>query len=148
MKKIMVIDAQGGGIGKQLVGMIREKNLSVEILAVGTNSIATSSMLKAGATHAACGENSVIVGARTSDVILGPIGIVIADSMYGEITPAMASAIGQSTASKILIPINHCDNYVVGVDNLNMKELLGEAVNKLIDLLDESCYSSCGKKPE
>lgn len=131
MKKVLVIDAQGGGIGKQLISELKKADLNIEIIAVGTNSIATEQMLKAGADHAATGENPVLVNSRSADYILGPIGIVIADSMYGEITPKMACAIGQSTASKILIPINHCDNYIVGVPVNNVKSLIGEAVEKL-----------------
>ncbi len=136
MKKVMIVDAQGGGIGKQLIALIADKKLDIEILAVGANEAATAQMLKAGANHAATGENPVVVGARTADVIMGPIGITIADSMYGEITPKMAQAIGQSFACKILIPINHCENYVVGVANLNVRDLLKEAVEHLESILD------------
>ncbi|MCQ2493883.1 MAG: DUF3842 family protein [Lachnospiraceae bacterium] len=134
MKKVLVIDAQGGGIGKQLITEIVARNLSVEIVAVGSNSAATSVMLKAGAEHAATGENAVKVGCRTADFVMGPVGIAIADSMYGEITPDMACAVGQSIGQKIFIPVNHCSNYVVGVSNLNLKTLIKEAV----DFLEES----------
>jgi hypothetical protein len=88
-------------------------------------------MLKAGADCAATGENAVIVGCRKADVIVGPIGIVIADSLCGEITPAMALAIGQSAAKRILIPINHCDNVVVGVDNLNISDLIRNVIEQM-----------------
>ena len=91
---ILVIDAQGGGIGKQVVAAIKQNMPEMEITAVGTNSAATTAMLKAGADHAATGENAVIVGCRRADVIVGAVGIVIADSLYGEITPAMALAVG------------------------------------------------------
>lgn len=134
MKKVLVIDAQGGGIGKQLITEIVARNLDVEIVAVGSNSAATSVMLKAGAEHAATGENAVKVGCRTADFVMGPVGIAIADSMYGEITPDMACAVGQSIGQKIFIPVNHCSNYVVGVSNLNLKTLIKEAV----DFLEES----------
>lgn len=132
MTKILVIDAQGGGIGKQIINEISSRNLDVDILAVGTNSTATAAMLKAGAQHAATGENSVKVGCRTADFIMGPIGITIADSMYGEITPDMATAVGQSSGQRIFIPVNHCSNYVVGVSNLNLKLLIKEAVDYLV----------------
>lgn len=128
---ILIIDAQGGGIGKQLVSEIKLAMPSSRIVAVGSNTTATAQMLKAGADVGATGENPVIVGCRTADVILGPVGIVIADAMYGEITPAMAAAVGQSNAEKILIPINHCSNYIVGVGNQSMKFLIQEAVEKL-----------------
>ena len=114
--KILVVDAQGGGIGKQLVAAIKQQVIDAEVMAVGTNSTATTAMLKAGADHAAMGENAVIVAARKADIIVGPVGIVIADSLYGEITPEMAKAIAQSDAKRILIPFNQCDNIIVGVN--------------------------------
>lgn len=129
--KILIIDAQGGGIGRQLVTEIKGRMPNANITAVGTNSIATSAMLKAGADHAATGENAVIVGCRKADVIIGPIGIVIADALYGEITPAMALAVGQSTAKRILIPINHCDNIVVGISDLTIGKLIESVLEEL-----------------
>jgi len=131
--KILIIDAQGGGIGKQLVTAIKQNIPQVEITAVGTNNAATSAMLKAGAENAATGENAVIVGCRKADVIIGPIGIIIADSLLGEITPAMAVAIGQSSAKRILIPINQCDNIIVGVPELG----IGKLIQGVIDILKE-----------
>ena len=105
---ITVIDGQGGQLGAQLIKAVCLKFPDCDITAVGTNAVATSTMLKAGAKKAATGENPVVVACRKADVIIGPIGIVIADSLYGEITPAMSVAIGQSDASKILIPVNKC----------------------------------------
>lgn len=128
---ILVIDAQGGGIGKQVVAAIKQNMPEMEITAVGTNSAATTAMLKAGADHAATGENAVIVGCRRADVIVGPVGIVIADSLYGEITPAMALAVGQSNARRLLIPVNHCDNFIVGVSDLS----LGKLIEGVIDAI-------------
>ena len=112
---ILVIDAQGGGIGRQLVAELLRRMPSAEITAVGTNSLATSAMLKAGTVRAATGENAVVVNCRIADVIVGPIGIVMADALLGEITPAMAQAVAQSDARRILIPANRCDTLVVGV---------------------------------
>ena len=129
--KILVVDAQGGGFGKQLVSLIRQEIPEAEIMAVGTNSVASTAMLKAGAHHAATGENAVIVGARKADVIVGPIGIVIADSLYGEITPAMALSIAQSNAKRILIPSNHCDNIIAGVSDLSVGRLISAAVSEV-----------------
>ena len=129
--KILIIDAQGGGLGKQVVTAVKQSFPEVEVTAVGTNSAATSAMLKAGADHAATGENAVIVGCRRADVIVGPIGIVIADSMWGEITPAMAAAVGQSCARRILIPINHCDNIIVGVPDLSVGRLVAGVVEEI-----------------
>lgn len=130
---ILIIDGQGGGIGKQLVAEIKTNCPDAEITAVGTNSMATAAMLKAGADNIATGENAVLVGCRNADVIIGPIGIVIADSLFGEITPAMAVAVGQSKAKRILIPVNHCDNIVAGGTDLSMSRLL----QNVIDLLKE-----------
>ena len=128
---VLIVDAQGGGIGKQLVSAIKEKMPKVAITAVGTNVMATSAMLKAGADYAAAGENAVIVGSRKADVIVGTIGIVIADAMNGEITPKMALAVGQSTAKRILIPINHCDNIVVGVSEITVGRLIEDVLKEL-----------------
>ena len=127
---ILVIDAQGGGIGKQVVAAIKQNMPEMEITAVGTNSAATTAMLKAGADHAAT-ENAVIVGCRRADVIVGPVGIVIADSLYGEITPAMALAVGQSNARRLLIPVNHCDNFIVGVSDLALGKLIEGVISEI-----------------
>ena len=128
---ILVIDAQGGGIGKQVVAAIKQNMPEMEIIAVGTNSAATTAMLKARADHAATGENAVIVGCRRADVIVGPVGIVIADSLYGEITPAMALAVGQSNARRLLIPVNHCDNFIVGVSDLSLGKLIESVISEI-----------------
>lgn len=127
--KIMVIDGQGGKMGKSIVEQIRQAFPQEEILAIGTNSIATAAMLKAGADAGATGENPAIVGSRTADIIIGPMGIVIADSLLGEITPAMAAAIGQSNAKKLLIPVNRCQHFVVGCE----EKPLGEYVKLVVE---------------
>lgn len=132
---ILVIDAQGGGIGKQIVGALKKRYPEQHITAVGTNSLATSAMLKAGADAAATGENSVIVCSRRADVIIGPVGIVIADALLGEITAAMAVAVGQSPAKRILVPVNHCDNYIVGVTDLSMAKLIDGVVTEVGKLI-------------
>ncbi|MDE6815410.1 MAG: DUF3842 family protein [Lachnospiraceae bacterium] len=131
---ILIIDAQGGGIGKQLVTAVRENMPDAVITAVGTNAAATSAMLKAGAVRAATGENAVIVNSTKADVIIGPIGIVIADSMLGEITSDMANAVARSNAKRILIPVSHCDNIVAGVGDLNTGKLIQAAVCELLRL--------------
>lgn len=132
---ILIIDAQGGGFGKQLVTAIKGEFPEVEIAAVGTNSVATGAMLKAGADYAATGENAVIVGVRKANIITGPIGIVIADSLYGEITPAMALAVAQSNAKRILIPFNHCDNIIAGISDLSVGKLIQSAVEEIRKIL-------------
>lgn len=131
---ILVIDAQGGGIGRQVVTAIKNNFADAVITAVGTNSTATSAMLRAGADNVATGENAVIVGCRKADVIVGPIGIVIADSLFGEITPAMALAVGQSGAKRILIPINHCANIVVGISDLNIGKLIQGVIDQIREI--------------
>lgn len=128
---ILVIDAQGGGIGRQVITAVRKEYPEIRVTAVGTNSIATAAMLKAGANEAATGENAVVVCCRKADVIIGPVGIVIADALLGEITPAMSAAIGQSNAKKLLIPVNHCNNIVVGVADLSMQKLVDAVVQEL-----------------
>lgn len=129
--KVLVIDGQGGGLGRHLVSAVKERYPEVQVLAVGTNSAATNAMLRAGADQAATGENSVAVASARVDVIMGPIGIVIADSMLGEITPRMALAVGQSQAKRILIPVNFCDNIIVGVTETSMAKNVQNAVDAL-----------------
>ncbi len=131
---LLIIDAQGGGIGKQLVASIRKSLPDLDITAVGTNTTATSAMLKAGADRAATGENAVVVNCRHADVIIGPIGIVIADALLGEITPLMAKAVAQSPAKRLLIPVNHCDNIVVGVNDLNLGRLVQDVITELQEI--------------
>ena len=129
--KILIVDAQGGGIGKQVVSALKNRFPENEITAVGTNSAATTAMLRAGADHGATGENAVIVGCRQADVIIGPIGIVVADALYGEITPAMSLAVGQSRAKRILIPVNHCNNVIVGVTDSSIGRLIEGVLEEL-----------------
>ena len=128
---VLVIDGQGGGLGRQLVAAISAACPEARLTAVGTNSLATSAMLKAGAARAATGENAVGVNARRADIIVGPIGIVIADALLGEITPAMATAVCQSSATRVLIPVNHCENYIVGVPDQPIGSLVAAAVQKV-----------------
>ena len=134
---VLIIDGQGGGICKLLVAAVKAACPDVSITAVGTNTAATAAMLKAGAHNAATGENAVIVGCRKADVIAGPIGIVIADALFGEITPRMALAIGQSNAQRILVPVNHCDNIVVGAPELPLSALTQEAARRIAELQAE-----------
>ncbi|MBQ8548675.1 MAG: DUF3842 family protein [Lachnospiraceae bacterium] len=131
---ILIIDGQGGQLGAQLVKGVVSRYGDVQVTAVGTNATATATMLKAGAKHAATGENPVIVACRKADVIIGPIGIVIADSMYGEITPKMAVAVGQADATRILIPMNRCENVIVGVEDVTVTAMV-EGVLKRLDKL-------------
>lgn len=128
---ILVMDAQGGGIGKQVVTAVRTRFPDVTITAVGTNAAATTAMLRAGADEGATGENAAVVCCRRADVIIGPVGIVIADAMLGEVTPRMAVAVGQSAAKRILIPVNHCTNFIAGVADLSVGRLVDSVVTEL-----------------
>ena len=133
--EILVIDGQGGGLGRQLVAAVKKAVPQAVVTAIGTNSAATSAMLKAGADRAATGENAVVVGCRRADVILGPIGIVLADGLLGEVTPDMARAVGQSAAFRILIPSDRCETWVAGVSPVGMSALVEDALQKLGALL-------------
>ena len=135
---ILVMDAQGGGIGKQVVAAVRKRFPAVTITAVGTNTAATSAMLRAGADEGATGENAVVVCCRRADVIIGPVGIVIAGALLGEVTPRMAVAVGQSAAKRILIPVNHCANYIVGVAEIGMQRLMDAMLTELEKTVDEA----------
>ncbi|MBR1899947.1 MAG: DUF3842 family protein [Lachnospiraceae bacterium] len=124
---ILVIDGQGGGLGKQLVSALKGLD-NVCITAVGTNSAATAAMRKAGADQTATGENSVLVTSRDADIILGAVGIVMADAFLGEITPAMALAVGRSRAEKILIPMNRCGIIIAGCTGRTTAQCVEDAV--------------------
>jgi len=133
---IAVIDGQGGGIGKEIIERIKSRlGERIEILALGTNSIATSSMLKAGASYGATGENPVVYNSTRVDLIVGPIAIILANGLRGEISPKMAEAIASSPARKILIPSNRCNVEVVAsnYDSLSVQvETLVDRVEKLL----------------
>ena len=118
--KIVVIDGQGGRLGKLLVEAVKERLPQAEVLAVGTNGIATATMQKAGADYVATGENPVVRGVMDADVVLGPLGIVVAHSILGEVTPRMAEAVGGCRGKKILIPMNSCGVSVVGTQEMGL----------------------------
>ena len=128
--KVLVVDGQGGRLGQKLVETIRSEFPETDLMAVGTNSMATERMLKAGAKTAATGENALIVACRSADVIIGPIGIAMADSLMGEISPAMAHAVSACEAERILIPMNMCGSYVAGVSASSTAIVL-DAMNHL-----------------
>lgn len=133
---VLIVDGHGGKLGTELIKAIKERFLDIEIIAIGTNAIATSAMLKAKPDIVATGENPVIVACKDVDVIIGPVGIVIADALYGELTPKMAMAIGNAKAKRILIPINKCDNLIAGINDVNTKALIEDALDKLASLID------------
>jgi ribosomal protein L10 len=135
MKKIVVIDGQGGRIGSLLVGRLKAEAAGHAVYAVGTNSIAASAMMKAGADVGATGENPVIVNCRDADIIVGPIGVAVADSLAGEVTPAMAAAVGQSRAQKVLLPVNRCNIHIAGARDMPVADLIDAAVKHILTLL-------------
>lgn len=122
--KIVVIDGQGGKMGRTVIEQLKSSYPDLEIYAIGTNSIATSAMLKAGANYGATGENPAIVNSQDADIIIGPVGIVMANSLLGEITPAIAAAIASCRAYKILIPVNRCNHLIVGCRNCSLTEYI------------------------
>ena len=132
---IVIVDGQGGQLGAQLVKEIIMRFPNENLIAIGTNAVATAAMLKAGAKQAATGKNPVLVASRKADVIIGPVGIVIADALLGEVTPEMAAAVGRADAVRILIPMNKCDNMIAGVTNLNTASLIADAMEKLQGLI-------------
>ena len=133
--KIVIIDGQGGKMGKSVIEQLKKRFPDLETYAIGTNSIATSAMLKAGATYGATGENPVIVNSHDANIIIGPIGIVMANSLLGEITPAMAEAVSSSPAFKILIPVNRCCHFIVGCGEQSLTAYISEVVDKVDELL-------------
>ena len=128
---VLVVDGQGGRLGSQLVKEIVQRFPEHDLLAVGTNSMATERMLKAGAARAATGENAVAVACRRADVIVGPVGMVIADALLGEVTPVMAEAVGRSGAVRILLPSDKCDTLIAGIGGQGMSALIADAMDKL-----------------
>ena len=140
MKKVVVIDGQGGKLGRLLIERLKatvaaDASRSFEIVAIGTNSIATSTMLKAGADYGATGENPVLVNCRDADVVIGPIGVIATDALHGEVTAAMAVAVGASSAHKILLPTSSCRISVIGVSPVPTSELINLAVHRIFELI-------------
>ena len=133
--KVIVIDAQGGGMGKQLIEQLKRALPQQKLIAAGTNALATAAMLRAGADQGATGENAIRVCAAQADLILGPMGIVLCDAMLGEITAEMALAIGRSPAHKILVPVSRCQVTVAGVPAMTMAEAIDAAVQEAAALI-------------
>lgn len=131
--KIAVIDGQGGGLGKRIIEVLRDKlNDEYEIIALGTNSTATSNMIKAGAKTGATGENAIKVTSNNVDFIVGPIAIILANSMMGEITPLMAEAIASSPAKRVLLPLNRCNTQIVGTSASKLSDLINKIVDEIL----------------
>ncbi len=135
--RIVIMDAQGGGLGKLLVGGLKQALPEQEIVCVGTNAMATAAMLRAGADRGATGENAVKICARDADIIAGPLGMVLADAMLGEVTEEMAKAVGQSSAARVLVPVGRCNTVVAGVPRLTLQEAADAAVAQIVRLAGE-----------
>lgn len=129
--RIMIMDGQGGGVGRALVEELRARRPEDELIAVGTNAMATANMMKGGTALGATGENAVIYNSSRADAIVGPIGIVMANAMLGEITPRMAEAVASSEARLLLIPMSRCNARVMGVENKKLGDYIREAAEKL-----------------
>ena len=132
--KVLVIDGQGGKMGRALVENILKQNIPCELVAIGTNALATEAMLKGGATAAATGENPVIVNAKDADVIAGPMGIIAANALLGEVTPSMALAVSESRALKVLIPVNRCGIFAAGTEDKTPAQYIESAVRKISEV--------------
>jgi nucleoside-diphosphate-sugar epimerase len=138
-KKICVIDGQGGGIGSALIKRLKEVyGESVEILALGTNAIATSQMMKARANRGATGENAIIRTVQEADVIIGPVAVTWANAMMGEVTPAVAEAVTSARARKILLPLTQEHVILVGLSGEPLphlvEEIVGHQIKEIIDV--------------
>ncbi len=136
--RIAVIDGQGGGIGQTLIsGLKKSYGSRIEVIALGTNAAATQLMLKAGADSAATGENAIVFNSGKVDIITGPMGIILANSMLGEYTPAMAEAVGGSSCEKVLIPVAKCRITIAGSTSIPIQALIDDAVTGIGILIDD-----------
>lgn len=128
---VLVMDGQGGGIGRALVEGLRQALPELAITAVGTNAAATAAMLKAGASQAATGENAAVYNMKNADAVLGPIGILVANGLLGEVTPRMAAALGECAALKILVPVHKCHVEIAGLPDAPVGQFIASAVEKV-----------------
>ena len=135
--RILVIDGQGGGIGRSLVELLVKNFPDAEVGATGTNSIATETMLKGGPAFAATGENAILFNTGEADIIVGPAGIIMANALHGEISPAIAMAVSSSKAKVVLIPMNHCRAYIAGVEEKKVAEYLQDAVEIIRQIMKQ-----------
>lgn len=139
--RILIIDGQSGRLGAQIIEGLKKAGLSElhSLIAIGTNALATSAMINAGADQGATGENPVIVQCRTADIIAGPIGVTLADSMLGEVSPRMAAAVGQSAALRVLLPSDRCNTFIAGVaPGMTRRQLIDAAVERILLAASES----------
>lgn len=138
MKKIYVIDGQGGGMGKSLVERLVERLPEYSIVALGTNGAATAAMLKAGAHQGATGENAILWNVQKAKIITGAIGILCANAMMGEISPAIAAAVASSPAEKFLLPLSRCNLHIATTSQHPLPYLMDCTVKEIQEYLGES----------
>lgn len=134
--KVLVIDGQGGGIGRAVVAALKQRKPDLPLTALGTNAIATTAMLKAGADKGATGESAIRYQCRDADIIVGVIGILHANAMLGEISPEIAAAVSASEAEKVLIPLERCGLHVVGVTPQTVEEKVAQAAATVARLVE------------
>lgn len=136
--RIAVIDGKGGGIGCQVIEKLKNlKSTGIEIIALGTNSQATSNMIRSGADNGATGENSIVFMSHKVDLIIGPLAILAANSMMGEISPKMAEAIASSDAKKIILPVSRCNIEIIGLNNTNLKDIFNELFETVKNIIEK-----------
>jgi hypothetical protein len=133
---ILVIDGQGGGIGKTIIEQLKTNFQNAVITATGTNALATSNMMKVGADFAATGENAIIYNCQFADIIIGPVGIIFANAMLGEVSCAIANAVASSRAKKILIPTNKCNINIIGIEKKPLAKYIDEAIQAVKNIID------------
>ncbi|WP_028325522.1 DUF3842 family protein [Desulfatirhabdium butyrativorans] len=140
MKRICVIDGQGGGIGSTIIKRLKDVyEESVEIIALGTNAIATTQMLKARANRGATGENAIVQTVARADVVIGPLGIVLAHAMMGEVTPRIAEAVSACPAPKLLLPLTQESVELIG--------LISSPLPRLIEDMIQNCLTKYIRQP-
>jgi len=138
-KSIAVIDGQGGGIGAVIIKRLREAiGEDVEVIGLGTNAMATGAMLKAGANKGASGENAIVRTVKAVDIVTGTIGLIVANSMMGEVTPKMAEAIASSQAMKCLLPLNMLEVEIIGVSKEPLPHLVDQLVRRIQEIIAAS----------
>jgi hypothetical protein len=131
---ILVIDGQGGGVGRALIAALKQRAPGLTLTALGTNAAATSAMLRAGADQGATGENAIRYQCRKADIIVGVVGILHANALFGEISPAIAAAVSASEAQKVLIPMERCGLHIAGIGKHPLDELIADAATTVAAL--------------
>ena len=130
---LLIVDGQGGGVGRSIAERLLKEKLNVNIIAIGTNAVATSNMMKAGLSTGATGENACIYNCEQADIIVGPIGIILPNAMHGEISAAIALAVAKSKAQRVLIPVPNSHIYIAGLQEQTLSQYLDDAVHIVVE---------------